>query len=164
VRHFDGQAWASVDVPTVTPTIWPQQVRGSGRDDVWIEAGALMHWDGQRWSQADRGGDAIWVNAPDDVWLASPLESILEQAVLIDHWDGTTWTSWYFPHNEALPTLWSPGRGEVWVAASPSLRYRDGGWQTLDLPTAAGGFWGSSTADVWAFGWLGNGILRRKIP
>jgi hypothetical protein len=55
-----------------------------------------------------------------------------------------------------------PGRGEVWVAAAPSLRFHDGIWEDLGVPTIAGAFWGSSARDVWAAGFASDAILRRQ--
>jgi hypothetical protein len=161
VLHWDGAIWQPVTgLPAASPTVWFDQVRGSGRNDVWIAGNGLAHWDGSGWSQSYPGGSAVWANAPDDVWTASPLLSIMAEAVEVNHYDGVAWTSWYV-ETSALPRLWSPGPGEVWLAGGGTARFSDGAWRSTELPIGSNTIWGTSAADVWAIGYYDSDILHK---
>ena len=115
VLHFDGDAWSAVDVPAPANGGYVgYAVSASGPNDVWVAAdavfpsfdttpGILLHYDGSTWSRVSlpsEGDGALHVQsvdaaAPDDVWVAgSAIDTGSRRiAPVVEHFDGTGWTS-----------------------------------------------------------------------
>jgi hypothetical protein len=57
VWHFDGNTWKPVPVPDASPRSAYFKVWGAAADDVWVvgSGGALLHYDGVKWTFVDAG-------------------------------------------------------------------------------------------------------------
>jgi hypothetical protein len=146
--------WSIVSVPT---TKGLTSVRGSGPTDVWILGDTILRWDGQKWNSVPDsvvgyaagpvvGGYALWVNAPDDVWVGAGLKAA-------DHWTGTApWTAASLSDNRGARALWGSGPTDVWTSdcGAGYLGHWDGtGWSHLESIDNGRAIWGSGTGSVW---------------
>lgn len=145
-------------------------VAGSAEDDVWIAGAnqgagpALMHWDGERWTQPETGldiGDLFWVHAFEDgtVYAAGTDGHILrgkgDDFEIMPTPDDMqeVWGLWGASPDDmwAVGGLASGGRGFVW-------RFDGDTWTAVDLdaalphPPAWFKAWGTAADDVWFCG------------
>jgi hypothetical protein len=167
-------------------------VWGSGPDDVWAvggssaphSRGAIVHWDGARWSssilpstEASRPApyslSGVWGSGPSDVWAVG--------AGAILHWDGGEWTTYAHPLTGAdaasgLTGVWGSNVNDVWAVGwssggSPpydgvgdAILHWDGtAWALASTPRTMDpleGIWGSGSNDVWA---VGGGMFQGEI-
>jgi hypothetical protein len=134
IRHWDGNAWNSVESGTKSrlAAVW-----GTGTDDVWASApsGVFENLEG------------IWGSAADDIWAVG--------GRTIVHWDGSAWTASMSPVKAQLTAVWGSGAKDVWaIAREYALHWSGTEWQSMTLPNSdeAGTIWGSGPDDVWAAG------------
>ncbi len=188
--HLAGGTWTEVpDAPE--HLLW-----SAGADDVWgmrtgDVSGALVHWDGQRWTpRAHLGGELRVIGrnlAPaDDAWVLAPMEDGGAELV---RWDGTVWVqvpgSRLAPeHVRRLETATHGSSGsDVWLAHVDGYLHWDGGrWTLTPLDLSGEAAWplrsrarlekltGTGPEDVWAsnpagvFHWDGSAWTARGSP
>ncbi|MBM4395265.1 MAG: hypothetical protein FJ087_06200 [Deltaproteobacteria bacterium] len=151
----------------------------SSPGDCWAAGlgGALLHWDGEQWSQTQlltpKALSGLWGAARDDVWAVGPLSGPTNDVpCTILHWDGGGWApspgldlkdlSLMAVHGSAPDSVWAVG-GDFGVETTDRgvvLRW-DGHRWSLDLAQAPGWLrtvWAAGTEDVWVGGeWGGVG-------
>jgi hypothetical protein len=167
----DGWCWS-------TPT--PQgsslvSISGSSANDVWAvgDEGAIIHWDGNSWTEVPSGLQTIWVptggqSALRGVWSAGPGDAwAVGDAIL--HWDGTSWSVAVAPvPNVFWQAVWGAGPSDVWIvgyaqpgtagATGRAAMHWDGNqWTTTHVETGPEppsftslvAVWGTGHGDVW---------------
>ena len=142
---------------------------GSASNDVWAGVrtgsyadahGAMLHFDGTRWSSAarfDGAPSSVWGVAPNDVWAAGEYQ-------LTEHWDGAAWKKVPLPTTETITSLWGAAPDDVWGAAGHHFLHWDGTAWSADpftLPDdTLQAITGTSSNDVWAATQNGGGAGR----
>lgn len=92
--------------------------------------------------------NAIWANAPDDLWAVGEDEII--------HGDGTTWTHVAGDGQEHLG-IWGSSPTDVWAVGPQLISHWDGvRWTSAATDATLFDVWGSSSTDVWAVGSSGT--------
>lgn len=106
--HFDGAAWARVDLPEIDVDAKALfKVFALASDDVWAvgDVGLVLHFDGSAWSQ-------VAIDTPADIislWGIGPAELLAvggRSNGVLARYDGAAWT---------VATLDSPGLNGVWM-------------------------------------------------
>ena len=152
--------------------------------DVWVMGnvygshGVLRHWNGTSWQPqvpAPSPGpgtsviNSIAAASASDVWVAGYRIGDGTDLTLIDHYDGTNWSTQTTPDpgtSELLRGIAASSGSNAWAVGSYSngalLLHNDGtGWTsiTADNPTTSS-FYGVATrssSDAWAVGWAPTG-------
>jgi hypothetical protein len=158
-------------------------VSGTGPTDVWAvgeEGGdfapALVeHWDGSAWSIASAPSlpnqtitlYSVAAISTSDAWAVGNTYSYpVGYTTVIDHWDGTAWTSVPVPAVSGYPTSVSAvGSDDVWAVGNQYdvntgrffalFEHWDGhSWSVVDGPTrgTASVVSADSATDIWAIG------------
>ena len=166
IRHWDGTSWSpAVGVPAPPTGFNPNMgywtaVWGSGLNDVWIvgdyyvgnASGAMIHWDGSRWTPftMPEAFGAVWGAGPDDVWALGEQNGLF-------HWDGQSWTMVSAGVDSGI-AIWGASSSDIW-SANGGLSHWDGVAVTATVLSkeSVEGLWGSSADDVWAVGDLDVG-------
>lgn len=130
---------------------------GSGPNDVWAggEAGALLHFDGNKWSSVPSGVgeaiDALWGSAPNNVWAVGTSGAILR-------YRQGGWEQWPQKTTQELVSVWGSSSSSVWaVGRSGTILHFDGqDWRLSPesglVTSALRSVHGSGPDDVWAVG------------
>ena len=181
-KHSDGSSWRTIDLSAVTS---PLAMWGSASDDVWVVGygPTIAHWDGSSWSSVPvmLPGLQGWLSAIDgssanDVWAVGRATqpngddclSVLgvADAMIVDHWDGTSWTISTLPPDFAEPSsVFVAGPDDVWIGSGFSMtapHWNGASWQAVQVPLVDDrvdnryvGVWGirsgSSPAAVFVF-------------
>lgn len=140
----------------------------SGPNSAFVvgESGAIVRYDGTRWSQMSHplSGTAtallgVWGTGPDNVFVVGAAGTIL-------HYDGTAWRQMASGTTQSLTSVWGSSATNVFaVGRNVILRY-DGTRWSAD-PTGEGvdweDVWGRSSTEVYTAGGGGvrSGIVRR---
>jgi len=96
IVHYDGAAWREASAPDIGPLT---AVATAADGEAWTlgPSGAILHWDGWKWTIADQAGGAVLRGLvavePNDVWAVGSEQG----APFSEHWDGASW------HSVALP-------------------------------------------------------------
>ena len=96
IVHYDGTAWRETSAPDIGPLT---AVAAAVDGEAWTlgPSGAILHWDGWKWTLADQNGGAVLRGlvavASNNVWAVGSKQG----APFIMHWDGASW------HSVALP-------------------------------------------------------------
>jgi hypothetical protein len=141
--HWDGAAWKETARPSPERIVRLDGVVVTGSASVWAAGFAwdsqgpivVAHWDGSSWSlvqtpditnfRGTRGPLAITALSDDDVWVVGSIfsqdTSILEERLLILHWNGSAWNK--LPVDSPAKNLIANGistaaRGSVWIVGS----------------------------------------------
>jgi hypothetical protein len=145
IWHYDGSGWTEQvsRVDTVFNALW-----GFSATDVYAvggrtangspHPGAVLHYDGSRWSDvsapavSDGSSDftAVWGSSPQDIFVAGRAET---GAGLVGHFDGHTWSQM---------TISDPASG----CPSPGCLVPGG------VKTGVSDLSGTSSTDVWVIG------------
>ena len=111
VLHWDGMAWSRITSPNEPgANTYVFAVDGTSRSDVWAVGGSsldsfAMRWNGSKWKQVQT--DSVDWNpkfydvaaiAPDDVWAGGTSGIYLDDTLVLQHWDGATWSNVNAPH------------------------------------------------------------------
>jgi hypothetical protein len=191
VEVWDGSQWTIADVPQ--PGTQRDQLFGaaaSSPTNVWAvgdQEGAdgvfntlAEHWDGTSWtavSTPDPGsnGDLFYgvtTEGPDDAWaVGQQLSNSGPDQVLVEHWDGSTWSVVPTPtvsDGTAMLNSVTASGSNAWAVGQvdspdgggrPLAEVYDGtSWTIASLPSSAGSDWtslwgvASSPSGVWAVG------------
>lgn len=200
VMHWDGSSWKNVtapspgvpfnfleDIAAVSPSdMWAVGLVSAPGDTEWTSF--LLHWDGTGWTQApapDAGAmhanqlNSVAADTTDDVWAVGssyPWNDGEPQTLLVQHWDGTSWTDVAAP----LPTgadqsvltgvsavsptnAWAVGYSITGKADAPLIEHWNGTvWKVVGSPALTGSaqlnsVTGSSAHDLWATGTVQTG-------
>jgi len=138
---------------------------------TWVvgDGGLALHRDPDgTWTEHQLDEDqellAVWITAPDDVWIAG-------HEGPIHHLAGDTWESHPMPDTHYLADIWVSDSGTVWVGGATLLSWKDGTWSSV--PTEGGSIrsiWGSDDDDVWVlagsnpFHWDGERWQEQMLP
>jgi len=163
VIRKDGDNWyqSSVAAPIPLHSVW-----GNGRDDVFAvgssvttdtdpSLGALVHWDGIRWStlwsDPDLSGSGVWAGGPDDVFVAGGFSGGLY------HWDGAVMSKVDTGTGPTqLVDVWGTRSDDVYAVGNEgTIVHWDGArWTTMTsgLQTRLYAVHGSGAGDVFAGG------------
>jgi len=105
---------------------------------------------------------AVWGTSTSDVWLVGG-RTELAGGPTIRRYDGTTWSE-VDSGQSSLDLWWVFGfeGDDVFLSGTGGtiLRYRDGAFEKMATPRAAGtifGMWGAAPNDLWAVGFAGSG-------
>jgi hypothetical protein len=163
--RYDGTSWKLQTVPDLTPDDKKKKrgvraVHGSGPDNIWIvgDEGMALRWDGKAWSATAPNTiddlKAVFVSAPDDVWVASPRQ--------LYHWDGAKWTMAATPTMRNFTALWGTSGSDVWAIGMPrAVRWDGKSWRNETMPSTARAIAGVSTDDLWIVG--DSGLLSHRV-
>jgi hypothetical protein len=129
-------------------------------NDVWVggEAGAIIHFDGTRWTRTPQPGTqqilSLWGSAANDIWAVGGIGTLL-------HWNGQAWKDYTVTTPVvSFACVWGSGPNDVWAAGlNGVIYYWDGRAWGPTISNAPGSpnstssiwsMWGSGTNDVWA--------------
>ena len=148
VAHFDGAAWTESSVPWTgaATSIW-----GSSRDDIYVAAGTLTHFDGVKWTALPVGAHGVTGSGPNNVFIAN--------AAAVLRYNGADW--------DTLRTL--DGNFHRLLAAAPdgSLFFSTGygtsiwngsTWKESSFPTPTS-FCPFSVSDAFSVASYGDGAI-----
>lgn len=122
--HWDDRSWSVVSGPDPGVSSALEAVAATGPDDVWAvgatndgvtDTSLIEHWDGNAWSLSPNPGDGgllgVVAISPTNVWAVG-------EALLILHYDGTSWTKVSHPPLEEgdLHAAAASGPNDVWFA------------------------------------------------
>lgn len=126
IIHWDGAAPKEI---ANNATAYLRSVWAYSRNSAYVggENGALLTWDGIKWSPmvppTMQPGDiqftSLWGSDPDSLWLTSFSEQ--GKWTRVDYWNGSTWAK---QQESAEPidcywrSLWGLGRHEVWAVGA----------------------------------------------
>jgi hypothetical protein len=74
---------------------------------------------------------------PDDAWAVGvryPIDGPTVGVSLVEHWDGTAWTSVSVPDVSAVLAVSASGPDDVWALGSRGVLHFDGSWHTTPTP------------------------------
>jgi hypothetical protein len=154
-EHWDGSQWSAT--PTPSPGGFYTElsaVAASGDSDVWAVGdyrtrGAqprllALHWQGSSWTSVpvpqpprrDPGAlESVATVGADDAWAVGYVEYGGRASGLVEHWDGSTWSSVDLPGSPSqIDSVVARTDNDVWVA---------GGWADDQVPYSA--HWDGST-------------------
>lgn len=165
ILHSAGNAtWTVEPSPYVSEALYAVWGSGPGSVDAVGEDAEADTWclfastgNGTWAKQQDEPGGqchsrGIWGTGPKDIYVAQQLNG------LIDHWDGTGWTTQFLPiYVPALAAIWGTSDSDLYVAGSGGMIFHSAGagsWVQQTSPTTADlhGIWGSGPHDVYAVG------------
>lgn len=144
----DGWCWSNPSpIGSDFSAVWV-----TAENDVWVagERGAIIHFDGNEWSQTTQATSyyffALWASGPSDVWAVGSPGAIL-------HYDGNVWRDYSVPALQVLSAVWGSAPNDVWAAGlSGALYHFDGlAWSPVDLGTTDDfrSLWGAARDDIW---------------
>jgi hypothetical protein len=176
VLRWNGRVWRPVDVPLPRADRWSSlaDVQASGPRDVWA-AGSIneliddpdrgwtnpvsLHWDGATWTRVPmqrtrrsyENLGALELVARDDIWAVGGTGGPHDEigASLVQHWDGSAWSSVAHPRAgagpDALTGVAASGADDVWAVgydfhpdttSSPSILHWNGtSWVPESIPS-----------------------------
>lgn len=156
IRHWDGNRWEWTEVPPAL-SLWDVWCGAAG--DVWVagssttQSGFLARGQDEKFATWGFDGPAlraIWGSASDDLWTAPYLGSL-------QHWDGSTWSSYAAgPEGAHFRALSGTSSEDVWGVGNDGLivHWNGDAWTAqpalTDRPLAS--VWALSPDDVWAVG------------
>ncbi|MEO5951890.1 MAG: hypothetical protein ABIQ44_05400, partial [Chloroflexia bacterium] len=183
--HWDGLTWNIVESPNIgTFTNVLYSVSALASNDVWAvgeysnnESKHLlsMHWDGAQWTLNGPPNVGAYSNtfygvtavASNDAWAVGEAYSStmqLDTNILIQHWDGTTWTPVSNPIAGTLRAVTAVSASDIWAVGyygweTVTLHWNGISWSRVPSPNYGGGgasnLFGVSaiaTNEVWAVG------------
>lgn len=147
---------------------------GSRGDDLWLAGDALLHFDGQRWSDGGsawrhpRDGHAldfqkVWGTARDEVWIVS--NGLMKPPALL-HYNGEQWFPMQLAESEPIVGVWGRSIADAWALSAPGglLRFDGTEWVPRSGASSAASLslaelFARTPTEVWAVGDRGS-LLR----
>lgn len=190
-EHWDGAAWVLVSAPgsgglASVSAVGPNDVWAVGRVAIHGDGAPYrplaLHWDGTAWSaiptpDPDRAFSdeltSVSAISADDVWAVGENQRAragrARFSVLIEHWDGTSWTVVPHPHIDVSglsgvvavspDDVWAVGSEDVGVESQGLTEHWNGhAWSVVPpdddhaITTSFSSVSGSGPDDVWAVG------------
>lgn len=119
------------------------------------EAGTIIAYDGQAWSQVRNGGPDLHAIAAagDRLWVVGDDGTILSADVAA----GSTWSTVASDTTADLRGVWAIAPDDVWAVGNAVILHYDGAAWSVHTPDTATGaeleaVWGRAHDDVWAVG------------
>jgi hypothetical protein len=194
IEHWDGTRWSLVRAPVAT---WNYNelsaVSATSSTDAWsvgyrlvgpyLEQTFVVHWDGVRWrivpspnvGSGSNSLSGVAAISPTDVWAVGQGDSpdINNGRVLIQHWDGTSWSVVRSPNTgtrlSQLTAISALSSTDIWAVGmrghSTLVEHWDGvAWSIVPSPDGAfasslSGVSARSASDIWAVGSTGDHTL-----
>jgi hypothetical protein len=157
VLHYDGAAFAALDVTTPTGLDGLTGVWASSPSDVFAvgDDAIVAHYDGSAWTRTlidSNFNSSIWGASPTDVYMLGTFDLV--------HFDGSTWSPIELDGGAGDGQVWGTGADDVWVMTDSSqLGHFDGAaWETVETEDFVGDLaavWGPAPDDLWAAGSAG---------
>ena len=159
ILHYDGVRWTlnSPGDPPGSSGESVQDVWGSSSSDVFaVSANRIYHFDGLSWNVSLwMGGNVIWGNAGDDVFVGGPSGAIR-------HYDGHTWTQIETGIQSDILGAWGSSSNDMYFVGGHSVFHWDGSTCTESMRasepyneyfgTWLGAIWGRSPTDIFVGG------------
>lgn len=142
IEHWDGSTWSVVSSPNV-PNVSDEltSVAASSASDIWAvgmsgtEGGTaqtlIEHWNGSAWSivssadanQYENELNGVTAVSSTDAWAVGYYVNATgtSSQVLIEHWDGSSWSIWPLPTtatNDTLNGIAETSSNNVWAVGS----------------------------------------------
>jgi hypothetical protein len=97
--------------------------------------------------------NAIWGASASDIWIAGQTG-----ANVLQHWNGTSWSSFAGAESVDMVALWGSGSSDVYAVGGTKMQHWNGStWSdTTAAPNTLLAVWGSSATDVYACGKTGT--------
>jgi hypothetical protein len=165
-EHWNGTSWSVVPTPNDTNrTTQLSSVAGVATNDVWAvgitEFNSLNyfplieHWNGTSWSivsgipdppvgQAYLNG--VTAIATNDVWAVGGTGNSNLDPMLIEHWDGTAWTTIPNTPNGLLYSVSAGSANDVWAVGESAgdttltMHWNGTAWSPVPSPTPPNAF------------------------
>ena len=84
------------------------------------QKGAILHWDGQGWTQVSGDKETtlvhIWASGPDDVWAVGIDNG--DEGGYLRHWNGTKWENQDVSGSSSLWGVGGTGPKDVWMVGN----------------------------------------------
>lgn len=196
IQHWDGTAWRTVSFTEPSGNSGLQAVSAVSATNVWAVGYAggwddthavAEHWNGSAWSESEVPLPpdstestlyAIDARTANDIWAVGyvdvPGGGGRVRQPLVEHWNGSGWTSLPTPAQAGLTSLMgvtAVASDDVWAVGAVGMsdsvalvEHWDGtAWSVVDTPSPAGvsqldGVDATAADDVWAVGYSGNPI------
>ena len=136
IEHWDGSQWQVISNPVLSGTTnFLNAVSADSAHDVWAVGASdsstlIEHWDGSSWSvvpgaNPGSNGNELWgVSAisANDAWAVGDYrDSNFNELPLIEHWDGSSWSTVSSPNLSSFTTLRgisATSANNVWAVGS----------------------------------------------
>ncbi|HEX7978963.1 MAG TPA: hypothetical protein VF461_10200 [Gemmatimonadaceae bacterium] len=120
------------------------------------DEGGVLRWTASTVAQAGLAENinAIWGASSSDVWIAGK-----DGSNVLQHWNGTSWTSYAGAETVDMVALWGSGSSDVYAVGGTKMQHWNGSaWaDTASASTTSLlAIWGSSATDVYACGKTGT--------
>lgn len=164
VQHWDGSAWADLDMPAVAAVWSLKGIGGSSPTDLWAVGrihgprgdGLALHWDGQEWQRAPVPGvegrsielSDIAVLENGDTWAAGYSQdsgNIRTRKPVTVHWDGQAWSRSEIPDEPGQITQLASDGWQLWgLGYAPSgapyvTKLEGASWRVIPGPSGSPG-------------------------
>jgi len=149
VAHFDGIAWTESSIPWTGPatSIW-----GSSKNDIYVAAGALVHFDGVQWSTLPLGAYHITGSGPNNVFIAN------KTSVL--HYNGADWDTLRTTFDDFRELLAAAPDGSLFFNAGQGTSIWNGAsWTDSSFPTDMASLFPLSASDAFSVVPYGDGAI-----
>ncbi|MEM9191908.1 MAG: hypothetical protein AAGF12_22235 [Myxococcota bacterium] len=169
--RFDGTSWTPVDFGMPVPLLnW---VYGFGPNDVTVvgDDGAVLHWDGARWTRQSAPTDeqlwGVWGAAPNDLWAVGGRGFPDSEATIL-RFDGTEWTRFETPMLmragvRAFFKVWGTSADNLYIVGQNGVVLHWNGSELVEelVGTAEDliSLWGTGPDRIAAVGGRGNGVV-----
>jgi hypothetical protein len=199
-EHWDGQKWSSVGLPSGPCDVFESSCQftsvsaDSATDMIavgdgilntyptWTAAPLAYRWTGSAWQPMRLPAglpytalDHVKAFSPTDAWAVGTGSVGSQNAAIVTHWNGTSWTQAATPFTTSLnlsmnavagtsPTdVWAVGQAQSSgyhnkIRHSVALHYDGTSWTQVAVPDTGGliDVAAISPADAWALSWDGN--------
>ena len=118
------------------------------------DEGGVLLWTPSTVAQAgvNENINAIWGASSSDIWIAGKAG-----ANVLQHWNGTSWSSFAGAESGDMVALWGSGSSDVYVGEANVYHWNGSSWSNAGAGiSGVRAIWGTSPSDVWVGGTSGN--------
>lgn len=153
ILHWNGTSWSVTLSNRSGGSGSPNAFWGASANDVWcVTPNGTFHWDGSIWDFVSPKSEilqSLWGFSANDIWAVG-------WNGLIQHWNGSTWTTITNPATTLLSGVWGSAPNDIWVGgySGTLLHWNGTTWTTLDTGTDFNVYslFGSGATNVWIAG------------